>query len=216
MPVQGSTDVAVPAADRLTDDGIRTTLYKLSGHFRHDAGTTITGASPITDPRPAGLGNEFTRVVTGSPARPSQGPSTREGGRPASLSGGMSFPPVDRPSPGSVPARGPLIVPEGCHVSVAAFLAAWPPEEITPSWLDPTSRGTARCTVPSSFRPVRRIGAAGSSEEGGVIASLVIALVVIGLSGAAHEAVVLGRAGWHAAAGWFGAHPSAVAGGGGG
>ena len=55
-----------------------------------------------------------------------------------------------------------------------------------------------------------------------MIASVVIALVVIGLvttlglSGAAHEAVVLGRAGWHAVAGWFSAHRPALGTGGGG
>jgi len=60
------------------------------------------------------------------------------------------------------------------------------------------------------------------SEEGGVIASLVLALVAIGLvatlglSGAAHEVVVLGRAGYHAIAGWFSTHRPTVGAGGGG
>ena len=93
-------------------------------------------------------------------------------------------------------------------------------------WLDPAPHRAARSdAAPSrgapSSRPARRIGRAGS-EEGGVIASVVIALVVIGLvttlglSGAAHEAVALGRAGWHAVAGWFSAPRPAVGTGGGG
>jgi hypothetical protein len=98
----------VTAANRLTDDGIRGVLDKLLGSHRHHAGTitgvpqgsqqrnvgTITGgASPITDPGPASLGNvSKSPVVTRTPARPVRGSSFGEGGRPASLSGGMSHP----------------------------------------------------------------------------------------------------------------------------
>ena len=245
---QGPPSAVVPIANRLTGDGIRTTLDKLTRSHRHHATTiigasqrsrrynagTITGdASPITDPGPASLGNGSQSVVIGTSVRPSRDPSTGEGSRPASLPGGPSHPPDDRPSPGSVPARGPLVAPEGCHVGVSAFLAAWPLGEMNLRWLDPAPRRAARSDAalrsgappirsddPSS-RPARRIGRAGS-EEGGVIAGLVIGLVVIGLvatlglSGALHEVVVLGRAGWHATAGWSSTHRPTVGAGGGG
>ncbi|MDA8283003.1 MAG: hypothetical protein M0Z42_06805, partial [Actinomycetota bacterium] len=109
-------------------------------------------------------------------------------------------------------------------MGITAFLAAWPAAEVTAGWPDPSPRradGAAprrRSDPPlrsgtAPARPVRRIGVV-MSEEGGVIASVVIALVAIGLvatlglSGAAHQAVVLGRTGWHATAGWFGVHRS--------
>ena len=194
-PGQGPLDAVVIAADRLTDDGTRGVGDKLTRPRRHEA-RTITRRQPGA---PVGTDPQGSRCYNGSNINACASLITDPG--PASL-GSMPVSVVT-----STQDR-PVLDPQ----TIGHRLGHHPPRRGV-AWASPHSD--------PSFRPARRIGRAGS-EEGGMIASVVIALVAIGLvatlglSGAAHEVVVLGRAGWHAIAGWFSAHRPALGTGGGG